>query len=447
MFFLAVLVAVAASANLTAAIALALLPVVALLAARPRLAAVIGVGLLPFASDVAGGGPVKVSISDVLLVLAVVTGLLVARDHQWRNLRAMTLLLAIYAAVLLVAVAAHLDQAALVNALQRLQILLIPLVVGAVLLGRRELQTALSFYVLTATVVAVAWSLDAVPPALEFQKNPVGQYIAGALLVVAADPLNRLRMLAVPLLAIGMLQSESRGALLGLLLGLAMLVVARPGADKLKAAVVLVPFVLLLGLAYTSLPDDVQARTATLSDDGAGGSGQYTIKIRETYRDDALEIIARDPLLGVGIGNYMAGIASDGSLTNDPHNVLLLEAAEGGVPLVAALSLLIAGSCTLLWRRRGQTPLAAAALALQVSTVGHGLVDVYWVRGTPVLAWLLVGAALADAARQHRMSPAAIEEPEAGATIRKPASKLLPRRIDGLTNRPNLDTEAAPSAK
>jgi hypothetical protein len=27
----------------------------------------------------------------------------------------------------------------------------------------------------------------------------------------------------------------------------------------------------------------------------------------------------------------------------------------------------------------------------------HGLVDIYWVRGTPVLGWLLVGMALAQA--------------------------------------------------
>jgi hypothetical protein len=33
------------------------------------------------------------------------------------------------------------------------------------------------------------------------------------------------------------------------------------------------------------------------------------------------------------------------------------------------------------------------AAAVLLATVAHGLVDVYWVRGTPVLGWLLVGMA------------------------------------------------------
>ena len=37
------------------------------------------------------------------------------------------------------------------------------------------------------------------------------------------------------------------------------------------------------------------------------------------------------------------------------------------------------------------SPLAPAAAGVLLATVAHGLVDVYWVRGTPVLGWLLVG--------------------------------------------------------
>ena len=39
-------------------------------------------------------------------------------------------------------------------------------------------------------------------------------------------------------------------------------------------------------------------------------------------------------------------------------------------------------------RRVELAPVAAGVL---VATVAHGLVDVYWVRVTPVLGWLLVG--------------------------------------------------------
>ena len=400
---LAALAAVAASGNVLLALVVALVPAVLLLAVRPAAAAVLGVGLVPFAADVVQGGPVRVSISDVLLALAVVTGVLTARRRGWLALRPMLPLLATYTGVLLLALVAHLDASALINGVQRLQILLVPLVVGAVLLDRAHLQRALSLYVLTATLLAVAWSADVLPPELAFQKNPVGQFIAGALLIIASDARRWGRLLALPPLAFGLLQTESRGALLGLLFGLGVLVVARPGADKVRTAALLVPFLLVLGLAYQSLPDDVQARTSTLSDNGpgAGSSGQYTIQIREAYRQDALRVIEDHAVVGVGIGNYLAGNRSDGTLTDDPHNVLLLEAAEGGVPLAAVLVVLIGGSGVLLWRRRQDTPLAALALAVQAATLGHGLVDVYWVRGTPVLGWLLVGAALADAARRR----------------------------------------------
>ena len=39
-------------------------------------------------------------------------------------------------------------------------------------------------------------------------------------------------------------------------------------------------------------------------------------------------------------------------------------------------------------RRIELAPVAAGVL---VATAAHGLVDVYWVRVTPVLGWLLVG--------------------------------------------------------
>jgi hypothetical protein len=45
-------------------------------------------------------------------------------------------------------------------------------------------------------------------------------------------------------------------------------------------------------------------------------------------------------------------------------------------------------------RRRKYSPWAGPALALQAAILTHGLVDVYWVRGTPVIGWLLVGMAL-----------------------------------------------------
>jgi ABC-type amino acid transport system permease subunit len=56
----------------------------------------------------------------------------------------------------------------------------------------------------------------------------------------------------------------------------------------------------------------------------------------------------------------------------------------------ASFILLIGGVAFALWRVR-RNELAAGAAAVLVATAAHGLVDVYWVRGTPVLGWLIVG--------------------------------------------------------
>ena len=85
--------------------------------------------------------------------------------------------------------------------------------------------------------------------------------------------------------------------------------------------------------------------------------------------------------------------------------MILLEAAEGGIIFAASFILLIGGAASGLWRMR-RTELAPAALAILLATVAHGLVDVYWVRGLPVLGFLLVGMAC-GLAKERRSAVAA----------------------------------------
>jgi hypothetical protein len=144
-------------------------------------------------------------------------------------------------------------------------------------------------------------------------------------------------------------------------------------------------------VAYQWLPSNITAHLTNLS--GARGTpGAYAIDVRGRYAHDAEQLIAAHPLTGVGVGNYIAGSPARGTQTTDPHDVVLLEAAEGGYVFAASFILLIAGAAFALWRLR-RVELAAAALAVMLATAAHGLVDVYWVRATPVLGFLLVGMA------------------------------------------------------
>ena len=158
-------------------------------------------------------------------------------------------------------------------------------------------------------------------------------------------------------------------------------------------------------VGVNSVPASVQARFvailnangSTAQQDNTGLSDvqrttNYNLAVRTHYREDALVVIRQHPLLGVGTGNYRAG--TDTAFTVDPHNLVLRVAAEGGLPDAALFLLFVAGSTLLVVRRLGANPWAGPALAIQTATITHGLVDVYWIRGIPVLGWLLVGMAL-----------------------------------------------------
>ena len=174
---------------------------------------------------------------------------------------------------------------------------------------------------------------------------------------------------------------------------------------------------LVVLVGYNTVPVSLQAKdTAAFSQTGdaapaastPGVVGQanverstaYNLMIRRAYRKDGVALVEAHPLLGVGTGNYDTG--SGPTRTIDPHNVLIRVAGEGGVPELVTFLFFLGGTVILMLRRLGRNPWAGPAIAIQVAAFTHGLVDVYFVRGVPVLGWLLVGMALSPAFdRQH----------------------------------------------
>jgi hypothetical protein len=410
---IAAVAGLATSRGFPAALAVACIPLLLLALLRPAAVAVLGVGLTYVVADLTGGaGSVQVSAGDLLLALAVIGATLAAAAGQAQLraavLRPIALPLAVYAAALAVALAAHVDASAAVNVLQRAQIVLVPLIVGAVVLRKADLRRALGLYVVVTAAMAVVYvaTYDG-DVGYGNQKNAAGNFMSIAILIaIGSDALGRVRFPLIIPLAIGLFVTGSRGAILGLAVGLALLPLVRSGGHRRRTFAALLPVVACLALVYGLLPDDARNRISTVNANGdlnAGlDSAQYTIALRGVYRTDAIKVIRRHPLLGVGIGQYLAGDVTRGTLTNDPHDVWLLDTAEGGLPLGVALSVLLLGSLVVVIRVRRYTPLAALAASVQGATLAHGLVDIYWVRGTPTLGWLLIGAALADAHRRRR---------------------------------------------
>jgi len=374
------------------------LPLLVWFLARPGPAIVLLGATLPITYSITGGsGGVNLAPSDLILAFLAAAIFFEAVAHDGSPpalaLRPLKRPLLQYSAFLVALFVVHLGVHDALQTAQRFELFLVPLLVGAVAALRDRHVTVLKAYVIGACVLAAAW-----PFAHGLgQKNPVGQMIANAiLLVVGLKTLSRLTPLLLVLVP-GLVLTGSRGAILATALGaLVMLALQDSRARAIAARLSVIAVVAFL--TYAILPVSLQDRLTTFVP-GTGSKGAYALTVRQHYAHDAYHLISTHPFLGVGVGNYLAGSLNLDTVTNDPHDVLLLQAAEGGYLFAVSFVLLI-GGVLLQLRRMKETELAAVAAGVLVATLVHGLLDVYWVRGTPILGWLLVGMACGVIARR-----------------------------------------------
>lgn len=368
---------------------------------RPHAAAV-ALGLtIPALENIAGGHlGVNLTVTDFLLLLATLSAVgsaVVAADGAvFRALRSQSFPLLQYCAFLLVLLAAHLGVGAAVQTVQRLELVGLPVLVGCYLALRRADLRLLQAYVVGTTAVAAIWHFHH----LSLQKNPAGQLMANAIVVLVGVPrLGRLRFV-LPVLVYGLFATESRGAIVACALGLGAVFLVRGLHSPRQVLAQVAVLVAVVLVAFRFMPAAVQSRITDFSSQG-GSAAAFTVQVRTDYRHDAIRIADAYPWFGVGVGSYINGV-NQFHLTqaDDPHNVVLLQAAEGGWPFAASFVVLVLGTVVGLVRLR-RSGLAAVAFGLMVSTVAHGMVDVYWVRGTPVLSWLVVGMVCGAAWRER----------------------------------------------
>jgi hypothetical protein len=375
---------------------------------RPRVGAVLLGMTLPFSADVTNGmlGGLSISLSDLImpLLMLVIVGeqLSGRRPQDLRPMRSLALVVGPYVGLMIVLLAAHLGPDQFIKTPQRLELLLAPLLLGSAVVRWGFELHLLRGYILASTLLAAMWyPLQSVLPL--GQKNPVGQFIANALvLLLAVKPLRRRLAFCIPILAFGLLLTGSRGALVSVPVATVILIFSHRGVARARALIGLVPVGLMAVVAWQILPENLQERNSTFS--AAGDStAAWALKIRETYTAEAWQMIHENPWTGVGVGGYMKGLAG-GASSVDPHNVLLLQAAEGGYALAAAFLVLVVGTGLIGLVRLRNIQLGPVAVALLFAVACHGLVDVYWVRGTPVLPWLLIGMAFAQRGLRDRTS-------------------------------------------
>jgi len=407
---LVVVTAVLAAYALTAghaplALGIAVLPLAVWESTRLT-AALVALGVsLPAIWNVAGGATsANVALSDLLLVF--IGGSILLRAVAAGSAPALEALRPVafpviqYGIIMLLLLLVHPGGRELLQTGQRVELFVLPLIVGAfAALAKRYLQV-LKGYVLAATVLAAVWPLDH----LSFQKNPVGQFIANAILLLIAFPRLRGLFPCLVVLVPGLFLTASRGAVAATVIGLVVVVLMHESRGRVVVTRV-IPVLVAAAAAFVLVPAAVSQRLTTTSSGTLQTTAQYSIHIHDQYLHDANAIIASHRWTGIGVGNYLAGDPYLGTQTSDPHEVVLLQAAEGGYGFAASFVFLLAATSFVLYRMR-RVDIAPAAAAVLIATVAHGMVDVYWVRGTPVLGWLLAGMACGVAWRgPHGVEP------------------------------------------
>ncbi|MGY1779788.1 O-antigen ligase family protein [Geodermatophilus sp. SYSU D01036] len=382
-------------------------PLLLVLVLRPQVPVVLGAALLPFLGIGATAGGTQVTASDALFALAFVGALVcLLLEPSWRDrgrdTRALLLCGAAFAVWLVAVMLVHGSVTVALNSVQTYQLFLVPLVLGTVVLQPRTARAVVAVFILGSVVLALAWILtggDA--PPLTGNKNPDGQMIANAMvLALALAPTWTWRVALLVPLGAGLVFTQSRGALLGAGVGIVVVLLLRGLGSWRRTLAAVVPLVVLVVVGYRLLPDEVLSRTTDFSTGAAGTSmgdltaAQYSVALRETYADQGWQLVDANPVFGVGPGNYRTGIPGQDSYTIDPHNLAIRTAGDVGYPGLIAFGLLVVGTALVAYRRRRVNPYVAVALAVQAAVIVHGFVDVYWVRGTPVLPWLLLGMAV-----------------------------------------------------
>jgi O-antigen ligase/tetratricopeptide (TPR) repeat protein len=226
------------------------------------------------------------------------------------------------------------------------------------------------------------------------------------------------------LLLAGMLVTQTRSALLGVVAGALVLialtwvghpsrrarVISLAGAAGATAVIALVLIATPLGARVLST---VEAPDVVAGEDGSGPRLEQSADVRLALYRIAFEMIRERPLLGYGPDNVSAGVPRyrtdnepaevQQSLATSAHGWLAQVAATSGVLGLAAFAA-IAIVALVLTVRAGFRPVAWAALAMLGAFLGAGLTTVNDI-GTDWLFWASAGAIAAVTARRVTVVP------------------------------------------
>jgi O-Antigen ligase len=333
---------------------------------------------------------------------------------------------AVYMMAMAVIVLLHPSGRSLIEAVHRTLLVGGALNVGAWIYLAGKTRLALRILAVVATVAGVICILDgahhrfhiAAQP-LGLQKDYVGSILGLSLLVILAAPdeleiSTRWRVVCVIAIGGGLAASQSRGAMLGLVVGVAVWFLRSHSSNRrrsfLAAVVIGIGFLAFSGYLVKSQLAD---RTAT--------QNTNSVAVRTKTEAATLNLWRTAPVIGVGI-NYFDDpkYQEMNHFLVAPTNVVVQALAEGGIVLAAGFIIFELGALSVLVRHRNA--LAVAALAMVADRLAHGMLDIFWTAGNSSLPWLIAGMGMAQASVDGRNGASELEPVEASPPIPAPSS-------------------------
>lgn len=179
------------------------------------------------------------------------------------------------------------------------------------------------------------------------------------------------------LLALGVVASEARQALIGLAAAI-VVVILRPDPERRRSKVVLlaiIPAIFYVGdAAHEQLTEDNPFNSAFQ---------------RLAWYDDAMEVWRRSPWVGMGLRYWTAGRTEFGF---QPPNAELEMLASAGVIGLTGFLILFGASLVVLWRVDPR--FGTLAFAMVLMRFVQGQFDLFWVSVQASVPFLIVGVCL-----------------------------------------------------
>lgn len=231
--------------------------------------------------------------------------------------------------------------------------------------------------------------------------NYLGQAMAMGFILVARSrsmslpgPLTRWAPLLASVIALGLIVSFSRGALIAVAAGVVVLYAVRGRRALGLAGAAAVVFVVI---GYQVVLAVRHVLTFGAHIDLSGAAQAASDEARLSVYIAGVKLFLQHPLLGVGYAqfHYASVRYLDQNAVTYPHNVFLGVAAEQGIPGITLMLAMVIALAVELWRIRD--PFAITGLAtLAAFVAGSLLADNLSSLQTVGMLWIALGAALAS---------------------------------------------------